>query len=138
MGNSSSNAVCVALAVDDEKAVLHLVTTMFTRAGFQVVGAVNADEALRVLSNRPDVAVLFTDCDMPKMRGPELAAIVSERWPHVRIMLTSGKPFGQDDLPEGAEFVSKPFRPSKLVPRLKEIADALCIKRGGFPEQDCA
>jgi CheY-like chemotaxis protein len=58
---TSSNSVFVALAVDDEHAVLRLATTIFTKAGFQVVGAANANEALHVLDSRPDVAVLFTD-----------------------------------------------------------------------------
>ena len=131
MGNSS-NAVCVALAVDDEQAVLHLVTTIFARAGFEVVGATNADEALRVLGSRPEVAVLFSDCDMPGVKGPALATIVTERWPHVRIMLTSGKPVNPDELPDGSDFISKPLRPSTLAPKLKEIAEAVCMQRAGL------
>ncbi len=71
--SNSSTSVCVALAVDDEQAVLRLVTTIFTRAGFEVISAANADEALGILSDRPDVAVLFSDCDMPKLSGPALA-----------------------------------------------------------------
>jgi CheY-like chemotaxis protein len=51
---TSSNSVFVALAVDDEHAVLRLATTIFTKAGFQVVGAANANEALHVLDSRPD------------------------------------------------------------------------------------
>ncbi len=125
MGDSSSNAVCVALAVDDEQAVLRLVTTIFTRAGFEVVGAANADEALGILSDRPDVAVLFSDCDMPKLSGPALATMVRERWPHVRIMLTSGKPVNPDELPDGSDFISKPLRPSTLVPKLQSLKAAV-------------
>jgi CheY-like chemotaxis protein len=123
--------------VDDEGHVRKLATIIFTRAGFETICAATGDEALGIFEERADIAVLFTDCDMPKMKGPELAAIVRDRWPHVKIMLTSGKPFESDEMPSGAEFVSKPFRPSTLVPRLKEIADALS-QRDGFPEQDCA
>ena len=126
------------MIVDDEGHVRKLATTIFTRAGFETLCAASGDEALSIFEAGADVAVLFTDCDMPKMKGPELAAIVRDRWPHVKIMLTSGKPFESDEMPSGAEFVSKPFRPSTLVPRLKEIADALYVQRGGSPEQDCA
>ncbi len=128
----------LAVIVDDEGHVRKLATIIFTRAGFETLCAADASEALSLFEEGADVAVLFTDCDMPKMKGPELAAIVRDRWPHVKIMLTSGKPFESDEMPSGAEFVSKPFRPSTLVPRLKEIADALSIQRGESPEQDCA
>jgi CheY-like chemotaxis protein len=132
MSNSSGTSVCVALAVDDEQAVLRLVSTIFARAGFEVVTAANAEEALSVLDTHPDVAVLFTDCDMPGLKGPALANIVSERWPHVRIMLASGKPMNRDELPEGSDFVGKPFRPSTLVPKLKDVAESVCMQRTGL------
>src|SRR3712207_220587 len=104
MRDSGSNSICVVLAVDDELPVLQLVTTIFTRAGLEVVGAANAEEALGVLANDANVAVFFTDCDMPGMKGPTLASIVSERWPHIRIMLASGKPVNPDELPAGADY----------------------------------
>ena len=125
----SSNSPCVVVVVDDEPHVLQLVTTIFTGAGFEVVGAANAEEALGVLANDPNVAVLLTDCDMPGMKGPTLASIVSERWPHIRIMLASGKPVDPDELPEGVQYISKPFRPSTLLPKLKEVADSVCMQR---------
>ena len=128
MSESSRNSACVVVAVDDEPHVLHLVTTIFTRAGFEVVGAANAEEALGVLANDPNVAVLFTDCDMPGMKGPALATIVSERWPHIRIMLTSGKLLSLGELPEGTDYISKPFRPSTLAPKLEALRAAVACQ----------
>jgi DNA-binding NtrC family response regulator len=115
------NSRCVVLVVDDEPPVLHLVTTIFTRAGFEVIGAAHAEEALAVLSRRSDVAVLFTDCDMPGMKGPALAHVVKERWPSITILLTSGKPVKPDEFPQGAEFIGKPFRASSLLPKLEAM-----------------
>ncbi len=129
MSDSGGISPVVVLVVDDEPPVRQLVTTIFTRAGFEVVGAANAEEALSVLANDPNIAVLFTDCDMPGMKGPALANIVSERWPHIRIMLASGKPVNPDELPAGADYISKPFRPSSLLPKLKEVADSVCMQR---------
>ena len=123
--SNNSNSPCVVVAVDDEAHVLHLVTTIFTRAGFEVVGASSAEEALDVLANDSNVAVLCTDCDLPKMKGPVLANIVSERWPHIKIMLTSGKPVNPEDLPGGADYISKPFRPSTLAPKLEALKAAV-------------
>ena len=128
MSDSSTNAACVVVAVDDEPHVLHLVTTIFTRVGFEVVGAADAEEALGVLANDPNVAVLFTDCDLPGIKGPTLAGIVSERWPHIKIILTSGKPVNPEDLPKGADYISKPFRPSTLTPKLEALKAAVACQ----------
>ena len=118
----------MVLAVDDEQSVLQLVTTIFTRAGFEVVGAATAEDALGVLTNDSNVAVLFTDCDLPKMKGPVLANIVSERWPHIKIMLTSGKPVNPEDLPEGADYISNPLRPSTLAPNIEALKAAVACQ----------
>lgn len=49
--------------------------------GFVVIEASNADEALIHLANHPDIAVVFTDIDMPgTMNGLKLAATVRDRW----------------------------------------------------------
>ena len=126
--SDNSNSPCVVVAVDDEAHVLHLVTTIFTRAGFEVVGASSAEEALDVLANDSNISVLFTDCDMPGMKGQALATIVSERWPHIRIMLTSGKPLSPGELPDGTDYISKPFRPSTLAPKLEALRAAVACQ----------
>jgi two-component system, response regulator PdtaR len=61
-------------------------------AGFKVFEVVNADEALAVLTARPDVQATMTDIEMPgSMNGIELAKVVRERWPGMRTILTSGR-----------------------------------------------
>lgn len=61
-------------------------------AGFRVLEAANADVALKVLEARFDeVQVLFTDVHVPgSMDGMELAEQVHIRWPHVRLLISSG------------------------------------------------
>ena len=62
---------------------------MFEDMGFEVVDAADGVEALEVLEARPDVSLIFTDCRMPRMTGPELARRASERFPHACIVLAS-------------------------------------------------
>ena len=80
----------VVLVVDDEPLVRLNAVDMFEEMGFEVLEAADGAGALRVLERRPEVALLFSDCRMPGMSGPELAHTVAERYPHVRIVLVSG------------------------------------------------
>lgn len=80
----------VVLVVDDEALVRMNAVDMFEDMGFEVLEAGNGTAALAILEARPDVSLLFSDCRMPGMTGPELAEIASERWPLLRIVLVSG------------------------------------------------
>ena len=61
------------------------------KAGFEVIQAGNADEAIAILEARPDIHVVFTDIQMPgSMDGLKLARFVRDRWPPIKIVATSG------------------------------------------------
>jgi CheY-like chemotaxis protein len=107
----------MVLIVDDEEMVRRITRTILSRAGFQVIEAGNGSEALTVLESRSDIAILLTDCDMPVMNGLELAHIVGERWPDIRVLCTSGKPC-RDAVPPGVDFIPKPYSASTLIPRI--------------------
>ena len=60
---------------------------MVEDAGYTAVEATNADRAVAILESRSDIALLFTDIQMPgSMDGLKLAHAVHERWPPVKIM----------------------------------------------------
>lgn len=80
----------VVLVVDDEALVRMLAVDLFEEMGCEVVEAGSGAEALEKLEQRPDVSLMFTDCRMPGMSGPELAEVAAERWPHLRIVLVTG------------------------------------------------
>jgi two-component system, response regulator PdtaR len=66
--------------------------TLLEENGFSVLEAPNADAALTVLESRPDVKLLFTDVQMPgSLNGMELARKVHARWPHILLVITSGR-----------------------------------------------
>lgn len=80
----------VVLVVDDEPLVRMYAAELFEDLGYEVLEAEDGLDAIAQLEARGDVSLLFSDCRMPRMSGPDLAAVVSRRWPEVRILLVSG------------------------------------------------
>ena len=80
-----STGVPNVLVVEDEMVLRMRAVDIVEDAGFAPVEAVNADEALAILESRSDIAVLFTDIQMPgSMDGLKLAHAVHNRWPPSR------------------------------------------------------
>jgi CheY-like chemotaxis protein len=91
-------------------------------AGYLVIEASSASQALRLLESTPDVRVLVTDIEMPgDMDGLELARLAQSRWPEMVIIVTSGRvrPTGED-LANGAAFFQKPVREAAVVEMIKD------------------
>lgn len=111
------------LVVEDEPFVRLDTVEMLRAAGFDVMDAANADEAIDVLERNPDIELIFTDIDMPgSMNGLTLAAAVRKRWPPVRIIATSGHFKVQaGDLPADARFISKPYQPAQITSAIRQL-----------------
>jgi CheY-like chemotaxis protein len=116
----------VVLVVEDEFLIRLNAAEMIEEAGFEVVEASNADEAVAILEARLDIAVVFTDIQMPgTMDGLKLARAVRDRWPPIHIVATSGLvDVREGDLPEGGLFLPKPYSPAQIIRRLRELTDA--------------
>src|SRR6202165_2002832 len=122
MGLSASRRP-VVLIVEDEFLVRIDAVDMIAGAGFEVVEAANADEAIEILETRGDVTVVFTDIQMPgSMDGLKLARAVRGRWPPIKIVATSGHlDVRETDLPEGGRFLPKPYSLEQLTGLLREL-----------------
>jgi DNA-binding NtrC family response regulator len=105
------------LVVEDEIFIRLNAVESLTCAGFDVLEAGTADEALRILSERDSVFFLFTDVHMPgTFTGLELAHHVYKHWPHIKILVVSGLMDAKTiKLPFGATFFSKPYEHDKVV-----------------------
>lgn len=116
----------VVLVVEDEVLVRMLACDILDDGGFKCLEAVAAPEALALIDARPDIAVMFTDVDMPgEINGLGLAHLVAMRAPGVAILVTSGAAGpGQGDLPPGARFLRKPYSPSALLDLMAEMIAA--------------
>lgn len=114
----------IVLIAEDETLVRLYATETLQEAGYQVFDARDGQEALTILEVRGDmVRALVSDITMPNLDGLSLAKIVSERWPHIGIILASGNPpDGRTaELPPGARFVQKPYRPATLLREIEAI-----------------
>lgn len=80
----------VVLVVDDETLVRMMAVELFEELNCEVIEASSGQEALSILEERPDIALMFTDCRMPRMSGPELAEEAARRWPSLKIVLVTG------------------------------------------------
>jgi CheY-like chemotaxis protein len=116
----------VILIVEDEFLLRLDSAETIESAGFEVIEAANADEAIAILEARPDIHVVFTDIQMPgSMDGLKLARFVRERWPPIRIVATSGRVMvDENDLPDGSVFLPKPYRGAQVVATLREMTGA--------------
>ena len=99
------------LVVEDDSLVRMAICLHLEDSGFAVFEAANADEAISILEGHGSIRLIFTDVDMPgSMDGIRLAAFVRDRWPPIRIIVTSGKRMVEvTDLPDGSIFFAKPY-----------------------------
>jgi CheY-like chemotaxis protein len=113
----------VVLVVEDEELIRLAAIDAVERAGFEVVEASNADEAIALLWRRPDIRLVFTDIHMPgSMDGLKLAHFVKGRWPPIKIIATSGRAvIGDSDLPEGGRFLHKPYTATEVTGTFREL-----------------
>jgi PAS domain S-box-containing protein len=112
------------LIVEDEPELLTLASSLFRSIGYDVLGANNGADAVRILERGEGVDILFTDVVMPHMSGVELARWVGERFPSLKIVLTSGYPVPALAEEHGAlddyAFVQKPYRLAELAKALRK------------------
>lgn len=113
----------VLVVEDDELIRLHA-ADMVRDLGFEAIEASNADHAIALLESRSDIAVVFTDIQMPgSMDGLRLAAVIRDRWPPVALLVTSGQISPPSaTLPRGARFVPKPYLRDELGSHLAALA----------------
>jgi len=107
--------------VDDESALLNLTNEILTLHGFKVFCAGNGKEALDVLQHET-IDILLTDIIMPEMDGYELANILKEKYPEIKIQLISGFPDEDGRLVHDKNLqeniIAKPFNSNALVQRI--------------------
>jgi len=113
----------VVLVVEDEMLLRMRTVDMVEDAGFTSVEAVDADQAVAILESRSDIALLFTDIQMPgSMDGLKLAHAVRKRWPPINIILVSGQLKVADlDLPADSRFFGKPLDARVMIAQMQSM-----------------
>jgi CheY-like chemotaxis protein/anti-sigma regulatory factor (Ser/Thr protein kinase) len=117
------------LVVEDNENVRDLVCKGLRFYSYNVLNASKPEEALKIcLQNKDTIKLVVTDVVMPQMSGQELARILTEKYPMIKILFISG--FTDSAivhygiLDSGMAFLQKPFTPDKLAGKIREILDA--------------
>jgi len=114
------------LIVDDEPALLKLSSAILSSQGYEVCCADGASRALEVLESKK-VDLLFSDVIMPEMDGYQLAAVVSKKYPAVKIQLASGFTDNRQSHLENdtlsQNILHKPYASQTLLKRVRDLLD---------------
>lgn len=99
------------LVVEDELLVRMMISDSLRDAGFNVIEAFNADEAVQILHSDVAIDLVLSDVRMPgSMDGLELMSYARERFPSLPFIITSGHLMVEDALARGAhKFLPKPY-----------------------------
>jgi CheY-like chemotaxis protein len=117
------------LAVEDNPRLRQVVIRQLSALGYNPIEADGAAAALAILE-RGKIDLLFTDVIMPgPLDGISLARQVIDRWPTVRVVLTSGFAGTKfDDLLDSrgapVRLISKPYRVDELAKVLSQVLNA--------------
>jgi two-component system, cell cycle sensor histidine kinase and response regulator CckA len=117
------------LVVEDEPALRHLAVSVLGAQGYTVLPASNGQDGLRVAREHKGspIRLVVSDVIMPIMGGKAMAEWLKTTYPDLKILFTSGY---TDDaiaqhgaLESGVAFISKPFTPSALTRKVREMLD---------------
>ncbi|CAA2140735.1 response regulator [Hyphomicrobium sp. ghe19] len=115
------------LIVEDEMLIRMALVADFQDGGYEVVQTGTAYDALHILRTTPGIKVVFTDINMPgDMDGLTLAHYIRQHWPHMVIIISSGKLLPSvAALPIGARFLAKPATQATMAVLCNDIKKEL-------------
>jgi PAS domain S-box-containing protein len=116
------------LVVDDEVELAVVAQSVLEELGYTVVCADNGPAALKVLAENTTIDLVFSDVVMPGgMSGLDLAAIITNKYPHLKLLLTTGFSVEADSpmsvTESKYEVLRKPYRGMELAKRVRKILD---------------
>ena len=115
------------LVVEDEEGVRRVSVTALQELGYRVLETDKPSEALRLLDENPDVALLFTDVALPETSGKRLADEALIRRPGLSVLFTTGYTsdaiMHHGQLDPGVDLVAKPFTLDILAAKVRELLD---------------
>jgi CheY-like chemotaxis protein len=114
-------AGATVLVVDDDPHVRWAVESVLSRAGYRVLAAHNADDAVNIARDTA-IQALVTDLVLPGLSGLAIASAVLAFSPDTKVLYVSGlHQLPADRLQPGTAFLAKPFAPAELLRRLHEL-----------------
>ncbi len=114
------------LLVEDDVLISAIVADELRDYGFVVHEASTGEQAIRLLESDPDIAILFTDINLPgDLEGREVAVRARAMRPDLPIVYASGRyaAFGLDGMVPRSLFVPKPYRPAEVCALLARLTE---------------
>lgn len=112
------------LIVDDEPAIVKLLSYNLTQANFNVLTANDGQQALVLVDNEP-IDIVLLDLMLPKISGEEVLKQIRQRGNNVPVIVITAKTAEFDrvfGLEMGADdYITKPFSPREVVARIKAV-----------------
>lgn len=129
------------LLVEDNDLVRQSAVQQLREAGYEVLAAADASQAIEWLASKQRIDLLFTDIVMPGgMNGVELAEEARRMHPDLPVLLTSGynetSDYQDNDLPAGMEMLTKPYRREVLLNHLTTILSQRMETTHGDPDHE--
>lgn len=121
----SSESPLVILLVEDDDGIRTIASVLLESEGYSVHAVATGELAREWLSQRqPDV--LFTDINLPGIKGSELARQAKADNAELRILLTSGEAAPHEAwLPPGSRYLNKPYDRRALLAAIDATAKAV-------------
>jgi two-component system cell cycle sensor histidine kinase/response regulator CckA len=128
-GSNLTRATETVLFVEDDSAVRRIGLRIMTDQGYHMLSASSGTEALRLASEHSGpIHLLLTDVVMPDLSGLELARLLVEKRPEMRVLYTSGYAAGalaqEAACVSQAAFLQKPYVHDTLLLKVREVLDA--------------
>jgi PAS domain S-box-containing protein len=125
---TQEGAGATLLVVEDDPEVRRFSTAALDLLGYRVLEADDGAQALRILKERPDVDLLFTDIGLPGLNGRQLADRARQVIPHLRVLFTTGYArnaiLHNGVLDRGVNLLPKPFTIERLGQKIGETLRA--------------
>ena len=122
--NPSTELADTVLVVDDEVLIRMVISEHLRECGYRVIEAGDGDEAIAVLKADDRIDIVFSDIQMPRRNGFELAHWVRRERPHIKVLLTSGGIKSAEvahELCEAGPMITKPYDLAHIVSRIRLV-----------------
>ncbi|HHJ06895.1 MAG TPA: PAS domain S-box protein, partial [Anaerolineae bacterium] len=128
MIETAPTGVETLLVVEDDSVIREMIVGILRQYGYTVLEAADGLQALQSLeAHCAKVDLLLTDVVMPQMDGKTLADQVRQNCPQIKIIFTSGYPGDtiarRGVLDSGLTFMQKPFSPTALLKKIRQLLD---------------
>lgn len=131
--NVAQNGSGRILLVEDDAQLRRLASEILNAHGYTVHILDKVEDLEATLGRTDRCDLLLTDVVMPGIKGPELALRVSQHWPGVKVLYMSGYTTNaivhHGVLDEGLFFLQKPFTPSILVAKVREVLNSPAVPK---------